>query len=116
MSKNRIVRPVVTPTLVIGTSTTVATASAVALNGFLAGVLITPPAAVDSSATITLKVVDADGFTVYTKASIAANTPIADFPTTQVPLSGTFTITATYSAAQTVNRAVAVALLIDGGL
>lgn len=73
------------------------------LNGILREVIITPPAAVDASATITVSLADLDGNVVYSKGSLAANSGASINLLTndlRVPLSGQYTLEVTYSVAQ----------------
>lgn len=75
----------------------------VTLNGILREIIITPPSAVDASATITVSLADADGNVVYSKGSLAANSGASINLLTndqRVPLSGLYTLQVTYSAAQ----------------
>src|SRR5690242_12149153 len=66
-------------------------ANQVTLNGILREIIITPPAAVDASATITVSLADLDGNVVYSKGSLAANSGASINLLTndqRVPLSG----------------------------
>lgn len=106
-----------TLTLVLGTSTTVITTTNVELNGFLAATTVKTAAAVDTSATTAVKLTDSDGVDVFSRTGLAVNTNaqalLAD--ATRVPLSGLYTVTVTFSAAQTVARATDVSLFVDRG-
>lgn len=98
-----------------GTGVTTAQNTSVALNGKLWQVNAITPATVDGSATATINVIDQDGVTVYTKASIAANTAEGDKLTTPVALSGNYTVQVVFSAAQTTHDSITkVNLLIEG--
>lgn len=117
MSKFRVARPVLQIPLVHGASSTVATQAA-AINGLVRQVIITTPAAVDATATITVDVLDQDSNVVYTKAALAVNTVTIDKLTMDlsVPLSGTQTVRVTFNAAQTVTDTVTkVTLVVDKG-
>lgn len=89
-----------------GASATTAQAAGVSLNGELWQVNTLAPAAVDASATLTVNVIDADGITVYTKGSLAANSKTGDKLTAPVALSGLYTIQVVFSAAQTATDTV----------
>jgi hypothetical protein len=117
MSKYRIQKYKKTLTLLFATNSTVITETNVDLNGFLTATTVKTAAAVDSSATTAVKLTDADGVDVFSRTGLAVNTNaqalLAD--ATRVPLNGLYTITVTFSAAQTANRATDVTLLIDRG-
>lgn len=117
MSKFRITKYKQTLTLIFGTSSTVITATNVPLNGILWATTVKTAAAVDSSATTAVKLTDADGIDVYSRTGLAVNTNAQVILTgdTRVPLNGNYTITVTFSAAQTANRATDVTLIIDRG-
>lgn len=106
-----------TLTLIIATSTTVITETGIDLNGVLAATTVKTPAAVDNTATVGIKLTDADGIDVFSRTGLAVNTNaqalLAD--ATRVPLSGLYTLTVTFSAAQATARATDVTLLIDRG-
>lgn len=88
------------------------------LNGILRQVIITTAAAVDSSATTTVNILDADGNVVYTKGTLAANATSINLLTQDlsVPLSGDITVQVVFSAAQTsADRTTKVVLLVDRG-
>lgn len=116
MSKFRFQRFKKTLTLLFATNSTVIS-STVSLNGLLWASTIKTPAAVDSAATVAVTLTDADGIVAFSRSGLAVNTNaqvlLAD--ATRVPLSGDYTLTVTFSAAQTVNRATDVTLLIDRG-
>lgn len=92
-------------------------ANVVTLNGILREVIILPPTAVDASATIGVSLTDSDGYLVYSKASLAANSGASINLLTndlRVPLSGKYTLQVTYSAAQTTTASVTkVVLLVE---
>lgn len=87
------------------------------LNGILREVIITTPGTVDSSATVTVNVLDADSNVVYAKTGVAANTTSINLLTQDlsVPLSGNITLQVVFSASQTANRTTKVVLLVDRG-
>jgi preprotein translocase subunit SecD len=104
-------------TLDTGVSATVANATT-SLNGYLRGVKVRTPATVDSSATVTVIVIDGDGDTIFTKSAVAANTTTQDYLGTgsiplEMPVAGNYTVRATYSATQTANRTTTVILLVE---
>lgn len=105
-----------TLTLVLGTSTTVIS-QVVNLNGILLAVDIKTAAAVDGAATTKVDIINAAGINVWTKSSIAVNTNAETLLTNdqRVPLSGSYTITVTFSGAQSVARSTIVTPLIDRG-
>lgn len=117
MSRYRIKRWKQTLTLAFATSSTVITATGVDLNGILWASNVKTPTAVDSTATVAVKLTDADGVDVFTRTGLAVNTNAQAILTgdTRVALSGVYTVTVTFSAAQTANRATDVTLLIDRG-
>lgn len=88
------------------------------LNGFLRGVGLDVPQ-LDGTTTVTIDILDADGITVYTKASIAENAKTfigldAQNNPLNVPLSGLHTIRITASSTQTSgDKAIPVVLLIE---
>lgn len=89
----------VTPGTGVTTATLVDT-----LNGIMREVIITPPATVDSSATMIFTLVDLDGNVVYTKSGLTAGAAASINLLTndqRIPLSGKYTLTVTYSANQT---------------
>lgn len=96
-----------------GAVTTVSNANQ-KLQGLLRMATILTPAAVDGSATATINILDSDGTTVYSKASLAANTKTKDLQTTPIPLSGLYTVQVVFSAAQTAtDSTTTVRLLIE---
>lgn len=126
----RINRSKIPLTLIHGASaTTVNTAAAgattgIPLNGILSGAVIVGPAAVDSTATVTVSLIDQDGNTAWSKAGLAAAsttqvllTANATAGTNQaVPLSGNYQVKVVYSAAQTAtDSTTSTTLLIDTG-
>lgn len=117
MSKFRIRKWKQTLTLDFANNTTVITVTGVDLNGFLTASTIKTAAAVDSSATTKVELTDADGIvkTVQTALAVNTNTNALLADATRLPLSGLYTVTVTFSAAQTANRATDVTLIIDRG-
>lgn len=116
-SKNRIGRPRYPLLLTHGASATTKSSSGDA-NGMLRQVIILAPAAVDASATFDIAVIDSDTNTIYSKTGLAAASKTLDLLTadTQVPLSGTYTVKVTFSAAQTAtDTTTTVILLVDRG-
>lgn len=123
--KIRVVRNTITTTVVPGVSATTAQTGAAApgtgilLNGILQQIFVTAPATVDASATMTVALVDYDGNTVWSKASIAAssaqsNTLLTN--DTRPALSGYYQMVTTYTAAQTATASVMRAVfLVDEG-
>jgi hypothetical protein len=111
-------RPVTTIPLTHGTSVTTVTSGSIALNGELQMFKV-KSGPVDASATLTLNIIDQDGDTVYTKASIASNTTVItdlEDTTGQIPLSGNYTLQIVTSAAQTAtNNTFTITLYIDAG-
>src|SRR5947207_3320845 len=89
----RIKRPKYSLPLTHGASANTVSATAT-LNGLLREAIIKTPASVDGSATVTLNIIDVDGYTVYTKSGIAVNTNSINLLTNdlRVPLSGSYTI------------------------
>jgi hypothetical protein len=117
MTKQRFGRNKFTLALVHGAAaTTVSTTTA--LNGLLRQVIVKAPAAVDAGATLTINIIDSDLTTIYTKATIAANTTSNNLLTMDlsVPLSGAQRIEIVFTAAQTVtDTSTVVTLLTDRG-
>lgn len=104
----RIKRESVNVTVTPGAGVTTATFLN-SLNGILREVIITPPAAVDGSATMTFTLADLDGNIVYTKSGLNAATAASINMFTndlRLPLSGKYTYTVTYSAAQTATASI----------
>lgn len=88
------------------------------MNGLLRGIQITAPD-LDSTNTYSLTIKDADGYTIFTKASLVENTTTTVYVDTnnqplQLPLQGAHTVTIVTSGAQTANRAFSVKLLVAG--
>jgi hypothetical protein len=97
-----------------GASATTASNTNVKLNGLLRQVNAMTPAAVDSSATATINIIDVDGITVYTKAALVVNTKTKDLLTTPIPLSGLYTVQVVFSASQTATDSITnVTLLVS---
>jgi hypothetical protein len=92
----------------------------VVLNGILKGILINVPQLVGTT-TATLDILDADGYTVYSKASLAENQRTTAYVDANnhplnLPLAGKYTVKVTASNAQTGQAAdIPVVLLIDRG-
>lgn len=90
------------------------------LNGYLVGIQADVPALVGTT-TLTLALTDEDGYTLYSKASIAEGAKFTEFADSnnvlrKIPLTGIVTITVTASNAQTGAAApIPVVLLIDRG-
>jgi hypothetical protein len=80
------------------------------LNGMLARVVFVVPN-LDSTNTADVTIKDSDGYTVYTKATVAKSTTSNEEKTTRV--SGMHTITIDTSGAQTANRTFVVKMLVD---
>ena len=103
MNTHNVIRPVYSIPLTHGASVTTVTSASSELNGELMMFKL-KSGAVDSSATFTLNIIDQDGDTVYTKASIAANTTVItdlEDTTGMIPLSGNYTVQIVASASQT---------------
>jgi hypothetical protein len=117
MSKFRIRRYKKTLVLLFAGNSTVISATTIDLNGTLLALNVKTAAAVDSSATTSVSLTDLDGVVIYTKSGLAANGNTQTLLTNdaRVPLSGTYTLTVTFSAAQTANRSTDVTLLMDRG-
>lgn len=100
--------------LAFGTNPTTADSAAQSLNGLLLGYAITVPA-LDSAATVTLNIKDADGNVIYTKAAIAQNqTTFQSLTgTNAIPLSGNVTFEVVTSASQSHNFNFTVTPTID---
>lgn len=120
MSKYNIQRFTVPGTvIVVATDADQIITSAFSLNGLLRGLLITSPD-LDDTDTFTVTLKDADGYTVFTRGSLAESTLLGiftdsnDFPL-ETPLSGNHTLTITTSGDQAANRTFAVKLLVDRG-
>jgi hypothetical protein len=117
MSKFRFQRWKQTITLLFATNNTIISVSNVQLNGLLSATIVKTPAAVDSAATVAVTIVDESGLAVFSRSGLAVNTNTQAILTgdTKVPLGGIYTVTVTFSAAQTANRDTDVTLLIDRG-
>lgn len=116
-TKLRFRRPKKTVSLTHGASATTGTTS-ISENGLLREVIINAPATVDASATLTVNILDSDSNVIYAKTGIAAAATSINLLTNdlRVPLCGTETIQAVFSAAQTVTDTVTtVTLLVDQG-
>lgn len=103
-----------------GAGVTTSAAQTIVLNGYLAEVLFTTPASVDSAATVTVKLTDQDGYNIYASAATAAgSTKVLDILDTAnttykgpIPLSGTYTVQTTYSANQTATDSITNVVLL----
>jgi len=100
ISRYGIKRYAQTLSLTHGGSVTTVSNTSQKFNGELWQVNSLTPATVDNSATATVSLIDADGVTVYSKSSLAANTKPADKLTSPVMLSGAYTVQVTFSANQ----------------
>jgi len=118
MSKYRIQR--YNQTVTIAADGTTQTDSTANLNGYLVAIMANVPALVGTT-TLTISLVDPDGYTLYSKASIAEGARFTEFADgnnvlRKIPLSGIHQITVTASNAQTGAAApIPIALLIDRG-
>lgn len=93
------------------------------ISGYLRGIKVTSPAAVDSTATLGTTIKDDDGDTLPLASGFTAqavNATVKQFADTQTapnqleyPVAGKLTITATLSANQTVARTITGVLLVD---
>lgn len=99
---------------------TVGTATTDNLNGKLAGILLNVPQ-LTGTTTITFEILDADGFTIFSRASIAENGKTSIFTDSnnhplRLPLAGIYTLRVTQTNAQSGAAAVTTAkLLVDRG-
>jgi hypothetical protein len=105
--------------LIILSGGTTITGPATQLNGLLRGIIVTAPV-LTSSNTYTVTIKDVDGNTIYSKASLVANTTTGAFVDAnnqplQLPLSGAHTITITSSGTEGADRTFSVALLVGRG-
>lgn len=83
------------------------------VNGILRGILVQTPAAVDASATMSLQLIDSDGFTIYDSATTwAVNTKNVVVLTNPIPLANIATVQIKYSVAQTATDSVSTAALL----
>lgn len=104
----------------IAAGETVGEETEIALNGILKGILLNVPALVGTT-TLTLDILDEDGFTLYSKASIAEDAKTVIFLDAQnnplhIPLFGLSTVKCTASNAQTGQAAdIPVVLLVHRG-
>jgi hypothetical protein len=109
-----------TKNVVVADGQTVGTADTVALNGIIVGILANVPQ-LTGTTTITLAITDADGFTVFSKASIAENAKTPSFVDAnnhpiRLPVAGVLTLTVTQTNAQSgALSTIPVTLLIDRG-
>ncbi len=117
MSKYQIQRYKTTLTIPDGGNTI--DSAAVGLNGLLKGIIPVVPA-LTSAGTLTVTIKDKDGYTVFSKSSIASSTSTGLFVDSnnqpyELPLSGDHTITVTASGNQTGAKNISVVLLIQRG-
>lgn len=89
------------------------------LNGLLRGILVQAPD-LDDTDTFTIKVEDADGYVLFSQATLAESTKHAlmvdaNNMALAVPLSGSLKVRITASGDQVANRTFAVRLLVDRG-
>lgn len=117
MSKFGIQRFKTTLTIVIATDADEIVSEAFPLNGKLKGIIPTAPD-LDSTDTYTITIKDADGNTIYTKATLAESVASPQFVDAnnhplQLPLAGNHTITIKTSSDQDANRIFTVVLLIE---
>lgn len=116
MSKYKIRRYAETATIPDTTATV--TTPAVEHNGILRGILLDVPQ-LDGTTTVTFTLKDADGYTIFTQASIAENAKTAIFVDAnneplQLPLSGNHTMTLLASNTQTTgDKDIPVVLLYE---
>lgn len=109
-----------TKNVTVADGQTVGTADTAELNGLIVGILANIPQCTGTT-TVTLAITDADGFTVYSKATIAENAKTAAFVDAnnhplKLPVAGVLTLTITQTNAQSGADSVhAVTLLIDRG-
>lgn len=101
---------------ILATGTTI-TGAAVQFNGLLRGIITIAPA-LSSTNTYTVTIKDADGYVIYNKAALVANTTTPAFidaanQPLQLPLSGAHTITITSSGTEGADRIFSVVLLVD---
>lgn len=110
-----------TTVVTIAADGTTANVDSEALNGRIVGVLVDCPALVGTT-TLTVTVKDADGFTLFTKASIAegakTNLYVDATPAAlNIPVAGIVNITCLASNVQTaVPAVIPVTLMVDEGL
>jgi hypothetical protein len=105
------------------TNNTIGTATTSSLSGYLVGIKVKSPAAVDSSATLTTGIKDDDGDALTLATGFtgqAANATVSQFADTQTqpnqlqrPLAGPLSLTCTLSATQSTTRNVTVTLYVD---
>lgn len=118
MSKFNIQRH--TTTITVADGETVGTESVENINGFIVGILVNVPQ-LTGTTTITLALTDSDGYTLFSKATIAENQKTVTLADTnnhplRIPTSGELNYTVTQTNAQSgADSEIAVALLIDRG-
>ena len=120
MSKYRIQRyqvPAAQTLITIAADDDEIVSSTFELNGILKGFEIDPPD-LDDTDTFTITLKNAQGGTVFTKASIPEIAPIGIYTDAnnrpiEVPLHGNYTLTITASSAQAANRQFDVEILVD---
>jgi hypothetical protein len=89
------------------------------LNGIIKGILVTAPD-LDDTDTYTITIKDADGYTLFTKASLAEGVKTqvyvdANNHPLQIPVAGKITIEILASGDQAADRTFSVALLVQRG-
>lgn len=106
-------------TIVVATDADEILTSAFELNGLLRGILVQAPD-LDDTDTFTIKVEDADGYVLFSEATLAESAKHAlmvdaNDMALAVPLSGSLKVRITASGDQAANRAFTVRLLVDKG-
>lgn len=118
MSKYNIQR--YTKTITVEDGETVGTALAEDLNGLIVGILIDVPD-LTGTTTITLALTDVDGYSLFSKSSIAENQKTVNLVDgnnhpLRIPVSGQLNFTATQTNAQSGSESqIEVVLLVDRG-
>lgn len=106
-----------TPVTILDEGTT-AYADTAYLSGYIVGVMCDVPA-LDGTTTLTIAITDQDGFTVYSKATIAEGAKFTEFVDAnnmlrRIPVAGVLRITCTATNAQTGgDKVIPVVLLLD---
>jgi hypothetical protein len=119
MSKYPIQRISSTVLIDVSEDADLGTTTEVAANGLLSGILVLA-SDLDDTDTYTLTLKDQDGYTVFTRASLAESVRTAIYVDTnnhplRLPLTGTYTIEVLASGDQAADRAFSVTLLVDRG-